>query len=352
MFVQKFLAFLEISWNWLFLLWKTFRDRLLHFLLPPTREFTLEEYFMNYIHFALTLTVSLLIASPSSAATSASAELMRQSQQRLTGMRETLGLDENHSLHLQSLAQDTQGQTPIRFYQLYHGIHIWGGEVIRHTKSDGTELPSTSALKQDVKVDIEPKLSIDDALEAVRNDFATRLDFACKPVVELVVYPEKTSHVLPRESLVPENKLNAEDFDTAVKGYELAYYVHTELENPGNTRNTDYLVNAHTGAIIEKWDSLLTSAAIGTGKSQYSGTVSLNTNSVASGFELRDLTRPFSGGNVVYNLDHSTYGTGTLYTDADNTWGDGTNFKEDPEPTTSANGQTAAVDAAYGLQAT
>ena len=111
-------------------------------------------------------------------------------------------------------------------------------------------------------------------------------------------------------------------------------------------------MNAQTGTIIEKWDSLLTSAAIGTGKSQYNGTVSLNTNSVASGFELRDLTRPASGGNVIYNLDHSTSGTGKIYTDPDNTWGDGTNFKEDPEPTTSANGQTAAVDAAYGLQAT
>ncbi|MDD1609772.1 MAG: M4 family metallopeptidase, partial [Methylococcaceae bacterium] len=147
-------------------------------------------------------------------------------------------------------------------------------------------------------------------------------------------------------------KLNAEDFVTEVKGYQLAYYIHTELNNPNDTRHTDYLINAHTGAIIEKWDSLQSENAIGNGKSQYSGAVSLNTNSVASGFELRDLTRPVSGGNVVYNLNHSTSGTGTIYTNANNTWGDGVNFKEDPEPTTSANGQTAAVDAAYGIQAT
>ena len=223
--------------------------------------------------------------------------------------------------------------------------------MITHTQADGTELPPTSALKQDIKVDIEPKLSVADALAVVKTDLAPRFDFAYKPVVELVVYPETVSRVLPRKALVAEKKLNAEDFITEVKGYQLAYYVHTELENPGDTRHTDYLVNAHTGAIIEKWDSLLTSAAIGTGKSQYNGTVSLNTNSVASGFELRDLTRPVSGGNVVYNLDHSTSGTGTIYTDPDNTWGDGINFKEDPEPTTSANGQTAAVDAAFGLQA-
>jgi Zn-dependent metalloprotease len=308
---------------------------------------------MNFIWFVLTLAIPFLIASLSSAASPPpSSELALQSQQRLTGMRERLGLDENHSFQLQSQAQDARGQTHIRFRQLYHGIRIWGGEVITHIKADGTELPPTSALKQEIKVDIEPKLSTAEVLAVVKIDLAPRSDFAYKPMVELVVYPEKESRVLSRKALVAENKLNAEDFVTEVKGYQLAYYVHTELESPGDTRHTDYLVNAQTGAIIEKWDSLLTSAAIGTGKSQYNGTVKLNTSSVANGFELRDLTRPVSGGNVIYNLDHSTSGTGTLYTDPDNTWGDGANFKEDPESTTSANGQTAAVDAAFGLQAT
>ena len=163
------------------------------------------------------------------------------------------------------------------------------------------ELYPFSALLQDIKVDIEPKLSTADALTVVKTDLAPRFDYAYKPVVELVVYPKGVSRVLPRKALVADNKLNAEDFITEVKSYQLAYYIHTELENPGDTRHTDYLVNAQTGAIIEKWDSLLTSAATGTGKGQYNGAgaVSLNTNSVASGFELRDLTRPVSGGNVV-----------------------------------------------------
>ncbi|MDD1638247.1 MAG: hypothetical protein LUQ56_08975, partial [Methylococcaceae bacterium] len=223
---------------------------------------------MNYIHFALTLAVSFLIASPTPAANPTTADLTLQSQQRLNGMRDALGLDENHSFQMQNLTQDTRGQTHVRFRQLYHGIRIWGGEVITHTQADGKELPPTSALLQDIKVDIEPKLSTADALAVVKTDLAPRFDYAYKPVVELVVYPEKVNRVLPRKALVAENKLNAEDFVTAVKGYQLAYYIHTELENPGDTRHTDYLVNAQTGAIIEKWDSLLTSAASGTGKSQ------------------------------------------------------------------------------------
>ena len=114
---------------------------------------------MIYIRFAFTLAFFLLFASPSSAANPTSAELMLQSQQRLTGMRAALGLDENHSFRLQSMEQDARGQTHVRFNQLYHGVRIWGGAVITHTQADGTELPPTSALKQDIKVDMETKLS-------------------------------------------------------------------------------------------------------------------------------------------------------------------------------------------------
>ncbi|MGZ8954524.1 MAG: hypothetical protein ACXW0Q_07590 [Methylovulum sp.] len=42
---------------------------------------------------------------------------------------------------------------------------------------------------------------------------------------------------------------------------------------------------------------------------------------MTSGYELRDLTRAVQDGNVIYDLNHSTSGTGSLYTDADNAWG-------------------------------
>lgn len=307
---------------------------------------------MKYSQTTVGLVTSLLAAASASAAASDTAQIAIKSQQNLSRMQGALGIDENHSFQLRSLNQDKLGQTHVRLQQFYNGIRVWGGEVITHTEANQQERAPTSTLRQDIRLDTSPKLSSSDALAVVRKDIAPRTGFAIGPLTELVVYPETVRRVLPRKTLVAESKLNAEDFTSEVKGYQLAYYVHTELESPGDTRHTDYLINAHTGAIIEKWDSLQTANAVGTGKSQYSGTVALNTNSLASGFELRDLTRPASGGNLVYNLDHATSGTGAIYTDSDNAWGDGVNFKEDPEPTTSANGQTAAVDAAYGLQIT
>ncbi len=279
-------------------------------------------------------------------------ELALQSRQQLLGMRDAFGLDENHSFEVKNLQQDSLGQTHVRFQQYYHGIRIWGGEVVTHTQAGGIALPPTAVLRREILIDIEPKLSAAEALAVVEQDNAPRVRFTLKPEPELVVYPNTFRHLAAGNALTSGSEPNAADFVTDVTGYRLAYYVHTERNNPGDTQHIDYLIDADSGEVIEKWDSLMTANAIGTGKSQYSGTVPLNSSSVTSGFELKDYTRPGSGANVVFNLDHATSGTGTLYTDADNTWGDGNNYKEDPEPTTSANGQTAAVDAAYGIQLT
>ncbi|MFL5358745.1 M4 family metallopeptidase, partial [Archangium sp.] len=124
-------------------------------------------------------------------------------------------------------------------------------------------------------------------------------------------------------------------------------HVRTALENgTAETKHTDYLIDANNGSILKSWDSLQTAAASGTGISQFSGTVTINTNSVTSGWEMRDVARSMN--YATYNLNHGTSGTGTIYTDADNTWGDGANYVSGGS-TTAANGQTAAVDAHYGI---
>ena len=93
------------------------------------------------------------------------------------------------------------------------------------------------------------------------------------------------------------------------------------------------IVDAESGAVITSYDEVVK----GTGNSQYSGTVTLNTTLSGSTWQLRD-TR----GNHTTDLNGATSGTGTQFTDADNTWGNGS--------TTSR--QTAGVDAQYGAEKT
>ncbi|MBL0313290.1 MAG: M4 family metallopeptidase [Holophagaceae bacterium] len=311
----------------------------------------------------LSLFAILLVAAPLCAG---EPELQRRADhamQRIQAMRTQIGLGELDHFSTRAVHDDELGQTHTRLQQYHQGVRVWGGEAIIHAGKDGEDLPPTLAHRRHVFINVTPSLGESEVLGVVHGDLAPQGTYAYAPRAELVILPVETRAVTPNRRKVRTDGvgdaagmddtrgLDATAFETRVLRYVLAYHVRTEIENPGETRHTDYMVDAHTGAILEKWDSLQTSNAVGTGNSQYSGTVQLNTNTTASGFELRDNTRPVSGGNTVNDMNHSTSGIGTVYTDADNTWGDGLDYREAPEPTTSANGQTVAVDAAFGLQA-
>ncbi len=274
---------------------------------------------------------------------------------QLMAQRTQLGLDANATFHLGLAHTDRLGETHGHFQQMYKGVRVWGGDIITHTDREGSALPPTNALLRNITLNVTPSLGTDEILAIVHQDLNPKGDYVTAPTTELVVYPEQTLVVRPHgPHHLDDAEVNAEDVTRQVVRYTLAYHVHTALENgPEETAHTDYLINAQTGAILKKWSTLYTAAAVGTGNSQYSGTVQINTNSTSSGYELRDMTRGTGGtfgNNVVTNLNHATSGNGTVYTNSTNTWGDGANYNGGS--TTSANGQTAAVDAAYGIQAT
>jgi Zn-dependent metalloprotease len=114
-------------------------------------------------------------------------------------------------------------------------------------------------------------------------------------------------------------------YETVVKG----------LQHDGTPSELHIITDAATGKRLHSFEAIET----GTGTGQYSGSVTLGTTAVSGGYTLADGTR---GGHRTYDLNGGTSGTGTLFQDADDKWGDGT----------PGNRQTAAVDAAYGAQMT
>ncbi|HRC55383.1 MAG TPA: M4 family metallopeptidase, partial [Kofleriaceae bacterium] len=281
-------------------------------------------------------------------------DAIRAALQQLNDARSALGLSAEHGFQARTVMRDRLGQTHVRFSQMFRGVRVWGGEVIAHASADGRAMVPTNALAQLGAVDVTPSFSAAEVKAQMKRGLAPVAGYSREPLVqsELVILPLSERRVAPARAHLPEDQINALDMINEIGGYQLAYHVRTEIEEPNDIRHVEALIDARTGEVLRQWDGLQTAAAVGTGNSQYNGVRSINTNSVAGGYELRDLTRPASGGNVVYNLNHATSGTGTIYFDVDNTWGDGLNYKEDPEPTTSANGQTAAVDALYGIQVT
>jgi Zn-dependent metalloprotease len=244
-----------------------------------------------------------------------------------------LGLDRDHSFALKNVFDEPSGESHVRMNQFYKGVKVFGGESILHMRA-GVVTQHTDALVRGLALNVEPTLGSHEALAVAHQALAPKGLYASVPTSELVI-AGITSQVATRTGVHESTKPM------------LVYHIHTELENGvGETKHTDFFVDAHSGKILESWNTLHTTAAVGTGNSQYSGVVSINTNSLTSGYELRDTVRSMNFDTR--DLNHATTGNGTTYTDADNTWGDGTNYVSG-SATTSANGQTAAVDAHYGV---
>lgn len=272
----------------------------------------------------------------------------------LMAMRADLGLDQNHGFRLRGTQKDELGQSHIRFQQTYKGLNVFGGTAIAHLAQGKHSRPLTYALKQDIDLTVTPSLQYSEALAIAYADLNPKGPFAFAPTVDLVVLPIERTRVKASRSAVPKDRLNAEDLLREVQAYHLAFHIHTELENGAEeTAHTDYMIDAHSGAILKKWDTLQTTNVVGTGNSEYSITVNLNTNWNGSAYELYDTVRGMTF--KTYDLNHSTPGstdpfTGTLYSNSTTIWGDGGNYAGGS--TSSANGQTAAVDAHYGAAKT
>ncbi len=281
---------------------------------------------------------------------------------RLHANRSQLGLDADYAFSLRNSLLDELGQTHGRFAQLYKGVRIWGGDAITHTDRHDAELPLTNALHKNVRLNVMPSLGASEVLGIVHEHLNPQGSYTYEPTATLVVFPHEVEVVARRAHAPLDQELNAADMVRQVVRYSLAYHVQTILLNQAdNFAKYDLIVDAHTGAILKQWDSLETTGATGTATTQYSGTVAIEANFTGTTYELRDTTRGTGGqfgGNAVTDMAHTgntSTGSptliGTLYTDADNAWGDGTNYISGGS-TTNANGQTAAADAAYGVAAT
>ena len=274
----------------------------------------------------------LLAAPPDQARTDA---LARDAKAHLAARAFQMGLDQHLGLTFKNRVAEASGEDHVRLDQTYKGVPVLEGEAIVHFRN-GRVRGVTDDLVRGLALNVEPSLGRGEALAAAHAALTPKGAYAYEPTATLVI-----------ASLDPDGPGRA-------TRSVLAYHVHTELENGAReTKHTDFLVDAHTGRILESWDSLRTAGASGTGQSQWYGTVALSTNSTATGYELRDTTRGTGGtfgNNVTTNLLNGTSGAGAIFTDGDNAWGDGLQYNGTAG--TGANAQTAGVDGHRGMQAT
>ncbi|WP_353953695.1 M4 family metallopeptidase [Knoellia sp. S7-12] len=225
------------------------------------------------------------------------------------GDHKALGLSADEKLVVTSILTDKDGTQHIRYNRTFKGLRVIGGDlVLAKAKSGAKKDVRFNASGKAAVTSTSPKKSAAEA-SAVATKNARKSASAKVDASELVVWAGGTS---PR----------------------LAYEVITEgIKADQTPTRLHTLVDADSGAILESWDEV----KHGTGNSQYSGQVTLNSTQSGSSWLLKD-----SVGNHTTDLNGATSGTGTQFTDADNIWGNGS--------TTSR--QTAGVDAQYGAEKT
>jgi Zn-dependent metalloprotease len=202
---------------------------------------------------------------------------------------------------------DDDGTEHVRFERTHAGLPVIGGDVVVHSR--GGRFRSASQTQAAVlAIDTRPSLPAAEAMVIAGARFGA--DFQDHPAPTLVVHARGPGAA------------------------RLAWQVRLDNERDDIT----YLVDAHDGRLLEHWSNRPNAAAAATARTLYSGEVALTTNSLATGFELRDPTR---GGGATIDASNSRT-SGQVYKDADNAWG---NFAV-------TDAATAAADAQYGAMVT
>lgn len=285
---------------------------------------------------------------------------------RLAATRAANGLDHNHGFAIAARHPGVEGTRITRVHHTFKGVRVFlsesvvvtdmSGRIVSESVSDrrsglGQGASASKASATAGNMNVTPSVSASAAIDMVVRRVAPRGTHQAPPSAELIIFPVMTTVRAPGAEGKSEAQLNAVDLEEKVAGYELAYLVKTRMLVGQQAVYHDTVLSATTGRVLKQWDSLQT--VIGTGKSQYNGSVPISTTLSGSTYLMKDPLRGvggYHGAMAITNANHTT-SAGAVYSNSTNTWGDGLQYISGGS-TTNANGQTAAVNAMWGLMNT
>ncbi|MFF7356671.1 MULTISPECIES: M4 family metallopeptidase [Streptomyces] len=231
----------------------------------------------------------------------------------VTRHADIFGFGPGQRLRVKDVVVDADGTQHVRFERTYRGLPVVGGDFVVHQKADGSLKGSTRAKAHRVAVgSVTPAVGAKGtAASALKRSRGSVHKATSSP--QLIVWAADGT---PRLA-----------WRTTVQG----------VGDKGQPHGEVFVTDATTGAAIEHYSA--EREATGTGHSEYTGDISIDTTQQADGtFALIDPVR----GHITkdaHNLSSSSLksSSGTVFTDADDIWGDGRKFSTDRA--------TAAVDA-------
>lgn len=281
---------------------------------------------------------------------------------RLSALDARAGLSADYGFRLSSQHPGVAGQKVTRTRHTYKNLRVFGSESVVVTNAAGDIVSVASAERRPgiappsppAPAELTPTLSADDAIRIAVQQLAADASHRWPARAELLLYPVMKTIRTAAAVNKSDAQLNALDLEDVVEHYALAYLVQLRMARDRQLIYYDVMIDARSGAILAQWPALQT--VIGSGHSQYNGVVPISTSATATGFQMLDPARGSGGrfgGMAITNANHSSPNNpdpGNVYSNSSNTWGDGQQYNGGS--TTDANGQTAAVNALWGLMNT
>ncbi|MBL1086716.1 M4 family metallopeptidase [Streptomyces actinomycinicus] len=241
------------------------------------------------------------------------AELIRHADAAKSATARQIGLGGKERLVVKDVVEDADGTLHTRYERTYGGLPVLGGDLVVETAKSGKTMDVIRATNATVKVaGLTPAVSRAAAeKQAVQRAKALGGTKSAADSVRKVIWAATGKPVLA--------------YETVVGG----------LQDDGTPNQLHVITDAATGKKLYEYQGIRN----GVGNTQYSGQVTLTTTQSGSTYTLTDGAR---GGHKTYNLNHGTSGTGTLYSQSGDTWGNGSN----------SDAATAGADAHYGAALT
>ncbi|MGW5370108.1 M4 family metallopeptidase [Streptomyces sp. NPDC004009] len=224
-----------------------------------------------------------------------------------------IGLGARERLVVKDVVKDADGTLHTRYERTYAGLPVLGGDLVVDTAGSGAVKWVVKATRATLQVrDLTPSVTRAAAeRQAVRRARTLGGTAPAADSVRKVVWAASGRPVLA--------------YETVVGG----------LQEDGTPNQLHVVTDAATGKKLFEYQGI----SNGVGNTRYSGQVTLTTTQSGSAYTLTDGAR---GGHKTYNLNHGSSGTGTLFSQSSDTWGDGT----------TSNAATAGADAHYGAAVT
>ena len=224
------------------------------------------------------------------------------------------------SYEVRDVMFDADGAEHVRLARRYQGLRVVGGDLVVHSDRNGAFMSVSQSLTREARLDTRPRLAAAAATAAAGARYAGR-EAGTAP--ELVVYARGD---LPRLA-----------WDVRLDG-ELA---------DGTPSRLHVMVDAQSGNLLDAWDDVQTDATeplstTGIGKTLFAGNVPLATDRRFANFGKYKMLDKTRGNQSTRDLNGSTVGSGTIFKDADDVWGN--NAVSDRA--------TVGADAHYGVTLT